>query len=257
MGAALSGGPFPGREEYLARWSRLHGGASTTGLVGWWLGIAHTVARPLVRAGVGPWPVTAAGVVLAGSACWPASAGSRWPLLAALLVAASGVLDNLDGAVAVLSGRTSRWGFVLDSSCDRLADAAYCLALLLAGAPAWAAVAGGALAWLHEYVRARAAVAGMPEVGVVTVSERPTRVIVTATFLLGAGLYPSAAHLWAGAGAAAWTVLGAVALVQLLLVVHRRLMAADRATPDAAGPERPARDQAASGWTHEARDDRG
>ena len=101
------------------------------------------LARPLVRAGVGPWPVTAAGVVLAGSACWPASAGSRWPLLAALLVAASGVLDNLDGAVAVLSGRTSRWGFVLDSSCDRLADAAYCVALLLAGAPAWAAVAGG------------------------------------------------------------------------------------------------------------------
>ena len=135
MGAALSGGPFPGREEYLARWSRLHGGASTTGLVGWWLGIAHTVARPLVRAGVGPWPVTAAGVVLAGSACWPASAGSRWPLQAALLVAASGVLDNLDGAVAVLSGRTSRWGFVLDSSCDRLADAAYCLALLWRAPP--------------------------------------------------------------------------------------------------------------------------
>ena len=90
-----------------------------------------------------------------------------------------------------------------------------------------------------------------------TVSERPTRVIVTAMFLLGAGLYPGAAHLWAGAGAAAWTVLGAVALVQLLLVVHRRLMAADRATPDTGGPERRARDQAASGWTHEARDDRG
>ena len=44
-------------------------------------------------------------------------------MLAALLVGASGLLDNLDGAVAVLSGRTSRWGFVLDSGCDRLADA--------------------------------------------------------------------------------------------------------------------------------------
>jgi phosphatidylglycerophosphate synthase len=231
VGAALNAGPVLGREEYLARWSRLHGGASTTGVTGWWLRLAHAVARPLVRAGVGPWPVTVAGVVLAGAACWPASAGSRWPLLAALLAAASGVLDNLDGAVAVLSGRTSRWGFVLDSACDRVADAAYCLALLLAGAAAWAAATGGALAWLHEYVRARAAVAGMPEIGVVTVSERPTRVIVTAMFLLGAGLYPGAAHLWAGAGAAAWTVLGAAGLVQLLLVVHRRLADADTVGP--------------------------
>jgi CDP-diacylglycerol--glycerol-3-phosphate 3-phosphatidyltransferase len=139
----------------------------------------------------------------------------------------SGLLDNVDGAVAVLSGRTSRWGFVLDSACDRLADAAYCLALLLAGAPAWLAVTGAALAWLQEYVRARAAVAGMPEIGVVTVSERPTRVIVTAMFLLGAGVYPGAARSWAGAGTAAWTVLGSVGLVHLLFVVHGRLADAD------------------------------
>jgi CDP-diacylglycerol--glycerol-3-phosphate 3-phosphatidyltransferase len=92
-------------------------------------------------------------------------------------------------------------------------------------------VAGAALAWLHEYVRARAAVAGMPEIGVVTVSERPTRVIMTAMFLLGAGIYPSAATRWAGAGAAAWTVVGVAGLIQLLLVVHRRLADADSAAP--------------------------
>jgi CDP-diacylglycerol--glycerol-3-phosphate 3-phosphatidyltransferase len=229
VGAALSAGGVPDRGEYLARWSRLHGGASTGGLVGWWLGIAHAVARPIVRAGLGPWPVTAAGVLVAAATCWPASAGARWPVLAAVLAGASGLLDNLDGAVAVMSGRTSRWGFVLDSGCDRVADAAYCLALLLAGAPAWLAAAAAALAWLQEYVRARAAVAGMPEVGVVTVSERPTRVIVTAMFLLGAGVYPATGHLWAGAGAAAWTTLGAVGLGQLLVAAHRRLAAADRA----------------------------
>ncbi len=217
------------RHEYLARWSRLHGGAQTTGLVGWWLGLTHAVARPLVRAGAGPWPVTAAGVVVAAAACWPASAGGRWPLLAAALIAVSGLLDNLDGAVAVMSGRTSRWGFVLDSACDRLADAGYCIALLLAGAPAELAVTGAALAWLQEYVRARAAVAGMPEVGVVTVSERPTRVIVTAMFLLGAGLYADAAAGWAAAGAGAWTTIGTVGLVQLLVAVRRKLRDADSA----------------------------
>lgn len=220
------------RREYLDRWSHLHGGASTTGLVGWWLGITHAVARPVVRAGLGPWPVTAAGVLVAAAACWPASAGDRWPLLAAALVGVSGLLDNLDGAVAVMSGRTSRWGFVLDSGCDRVADAAYCVALLLAGAPAWLAVTGAGLALLQEYVRARAAVAGMSEVGVVTVSERPTRVLVTAMFLLAAGVYPGAADLWATAGAAAWATLGAVGLAQLLVVVHRRLSALEgAATP--------------------------
>jgi len=217
------------RQEYLARWSALHGGATTGGLVGWWLGISHTVARPLVRSGVGPWPVTAAGVAVAVATVWPAGAGGRWPLLAAALVGASGLLDNLDGAVAVLGGRTSGLGFVLDSACDRVADVAYCVALLMAGAPAWLAATGAGLAFLHEYVRARAAVAGMPEVGVVTVSERPTRVIVTAMFLAGAGIYPAAHAGWATAGAAAWVTIGAVGLSQLLWVVRRRLAGPDGA----------------------------
>ena len=63
-----------------------------------------------------------------------------------------------------------------------------------------------------------------------TVSERPTRVIVTLMFLLGAGVYPDAGRTWAGAGAAAWTFLGLVGMVQLLLVLRRRL--ADAATAD-------------------------
>ena len=73
------------------------------------------------------------------------------------------MLDNVDGAVALLMGRVTWRGFVLDSACDRVADAAYVVALWLAGAPGWLAVTGGALAWWQECVRARAAVAGMPE----------------------------------------------------------------------------------------------
>jgi CDP-diacylglycerol--glycerol-3-phosphate 3-phosphatidyltransferase len=69
----------------------------------------------------------------------------------------------------------------------------------------------------------------MPEVGVVTVSERPTRVIVTAMFLLGAGLYADAAAGWAAAGAGAWTTIGTVGLVQLLVAVRRKLRDADSA----------------------------
>ena len=54
-------------------------------------------------------------------------------------------------------------------------------------------------------------------------------IYVFAMFLLGAGMYPGAAHLWASAGAAAWAVVGVVGLVQLLLVVHRRLAELDSA----------------------------
>ena len=217
------GRSLPSRQEYLREWSALHGDAATGGLVGAWLGLAHALARPLIRLGAGPDGVTLLGLLVALAALPPAASGSHWPVLAALVVAASGLLDNLDGAIAVMTGRTTRHGFVLDSVCDRVAEAGYGAALWLAGAPAALAVAGVALAWLHEYTRARAAVAGMPEIGVVTVAERPTRVIVTAMFLLGAGLFPTVAGEWALAGAAAWTALATIGALQLAIVVHHRL----------------------------------
>ena len=71
-----------------------------------------------------------------------AAPSGRWPLVAVGLVVLAGLLDNLDGAVAILSGRTSRWGFVLDSLADRLSDAAYVVALCLSaprGRSAWPA----------------------------------------------------------------------------------------------------------------------
>jgi CDP-diacylglycerol--glycerol-3-phosphate 3-phosphatidyltransferase len=58
---------------------------------------------------------------------------------------------------------------------------------------------------------------------VVTVAEKPTRVLITAGFLLGAGLYPSAAGNWSTAGAAAMTAVSAIGLLQLLIVLRRRL----------------------------------
>jgi phosphatidylglycerophosphate synthase len=213
----------PTRQEYLREWSTLHGDASTGGLVGWWLGLAHALAGPLIRLGAGPDALTVLGLLVAVGATAPAASGGHWPILAGGMVVVSGLLDNLDGAVAVMAGRTTRRGFVLDSVCDRISEAGYCAALWLAGAPAALAVASAGLAWLHEYTRARAATAGMPQIGVVTVAERPTRVIVTATFLLGGGLYPGLHRAWAFAGGAAWATLGTIGLVQLAVVVGRRL----------------------------------
>ena len=217
--------PMPGRAEYLRRWAPLHGGHEPRpdSIVGRWLSVAYTAARPLAARGMAPDLLTAWGVLVSAAVAAIAGAGGRWPLAAVAVVVAAGLLDNLDGAVAILAGRTSRWGFVLDSLADRLSDAAYVFALWLLGAPGAVCVAAGGLMGLQEYARARAGNAGMGDVGVITVWERPSRVILTAFLLLGSGLLPHSADAIVTAGAAAWVVLGTVGLTQLLVVVHRRL----------------------------------
>lgn len=214
-----------GRAEYFARWSRLHGGydPASSRLVGGWLAVVYVLARPFASLGVPPDALTAVGPLVAGGAAGAAAAGGAWLWLAVVLVVVSGVLDNLDGAVAVMTDRVSAWGHVLDSALDRVSDLLYLVALWAVGAAGTVAAAAGAVMVLLEYVRARAAAAGMAEVGVVTVFERPTRVIVTAMFLLGAAVYPAHAAAWAAAGTWAWLVLGVVGFAQLLPVVRRRL----------------------------------
>ncbi len=215
----------PTREVYLDRWAQLHGGYDPRRgrLVHGWLALVYACARPLAAVRVPPDLITVAGLALAGAVAWLAAVGGRWVLLAVALVVLSGLVDNLDGAVAVLTDRTSRWGYVLDSVVDRGADLLYLLALWLVGAPAGVCVAGGVAMFLLEYTRARAGAGGMSEVGVVTIAERPTRVIITAAFLLGAGMYVSAAEDWASAGAWAWLVVSVVGLAQLLIAVRNRL----------------------------------
>ena len=213
------------RDEYLARWSALHGGYDprSSRLTAMWLSMTYVVARPFIAARVSPDVITLGGALLAGVAVWFAALGGRWVFAAAAVIVLSAVLDNVDGAVAVMTERASRWGYVLDSLVDRLSDCLFLVALWFVGAPVWACVVSGVLMFLLEYARARAGSAGMSEVGVITVWERPTRVIVTTMFLIGAGLFVNQAGGWATAGALAWVGLGVVGLTQLLLLLKSRL----------------------------------
>jgi CDP-diacylglycerol--glycerol-3-phosphate 3-phosphatidyltransferase len=79
-------------------------------------------ATLLVRLGIRPNHLTAAGLLLslgAGLAFFEGSFRGG-----AILAAVGGVCDILDGQIARLSGRTSRFGAFLDSTLDRLAEAA-------------------------------------------------------------------------------------------------------------------------------------
>jgi CDP-diacylglycerol--glycerol-3-phosphate 3-phosphatidyltransferase len=63
----------------------------------------------------------------------------------------------------------------------------------------------------------------MPEIGVVTVGERPTRVIIASSFLITAGIFPAHTAGIVAAAALATAVVSAIGVVQLLVVVRRRL----------------------------------
>ncbi len=212
------------RATYLQRWSALHGGADPSGrLVGGWLAVVHAVARPLARVGLSPDAVTVLGLLVALTAPLLASLGGIGLVAAAVVVALSGLVDSLDGAVAVMTERTSRWGAVLDAVADRVSDAAFVAALWVAGAPPGACVAAVGLGWLQEYARARAGAAGMTELGVLTINERPTRVVIVVMFLLACAARPDDDPGWATLGAWTLVVVGVIGLVQLLRVVRRRL----------------------------------
>lgn len=213
------------RDEYLAAWSSWHGGTDphANRLVRGWLSAAYAAARPV--AGLPPLAATASGLVVAAAAVPAAAAGGGWLLLAGVLVGLSGLLDSLDGALAIATGRASRRGFVLDSAVDRLTEAAYATALWVAGAPGPLAAAFGALCWLPDYLRARAGQAGVTETGAVSVWERPTRVVMTGFTLGGAGVVSGlgGAVPVVVAGTAVGSLLGAVGVVQLGTALRRAL----------------------------------
>jgi phosphatidylglycerophosphate synthase len=213
------------RDEYLAAWSTWHGGTdpADSRLVHGWLTLAYRLAVPLAR--LSPLAVTALGLLVAAAAVGPAVAGDRWLIATGVLIGLSGLLDSLDGALAIAGGRASRRGFVLDSAVDRLTEVAYAAAFWAAGAPGWLAAAFGALCWLPDYLRARAGQAGVRETGAISVWERPTRVVMAGLSLGGAGViaFLGRTEEVVTVGAVVGCLLGVVGTAQLGVQLRRAL----------------------------------
>ncbi len=218
----------PDRAAYFDRWQQLHGGYDPrTGnpFLRGWLAMVHVIARPLARRGVQPDVVTISSVWFAGLVLVLCEVGGRWWIAAGWLLVASGLFDTLDGCVAVLEDRTTRWGYVLDSAVDRVNDALYLVCLVVVGCPLELAAALGFTFFFLEYLRARAGNAGGDEVGRVTVAERPTRVILLSASIHFSGVFLGLSDVLAVAGPAVLLALTVVSIGQLGATLRRQLLA--------------------------------
>lgn len=192
--------------------------------------LVDPVARGLLRAGVSPDAVTVAGTV--GAVVGALVFFPRGMFFTGTAVVFFSVLtDLLDGTMARLRGSTSRFGAWLDSTCDRMADAAIFCGLVLwftgdgdsrlLAAVALFCLVGGMLV---SYAKARAEGLGMRcDVGLAERAERLILVLL-GTLLAGLGLDVALpVLLWLLAAATA------VTLVQRLVEVRRQAALVDPA----------------------------
>src|SRR3954466_9601557 len=151
--------------------------------------LSTPVAKLALRAGFTPDSITiigTAGAVVAALTLYPI--GQLWWGSFAVFVFV--LADMLDGAMARQSGGGTRFGAVLDATCDRIGDGAVFCGLLWWGgfglpssSPAGAPLVCVVTSQVISYIKARAEASGLDGGG--GFIERPERLIIV---LVGAGL---------------------------------------------------------------------
>ena len=189
-----------------------------------WGKVWAPVGDLFLRLGIKPDWVTIVGTVgVSAAALWFFPRGQF--LVGVLVITLFVFSDIIDGYMARKSGQSSKWGAFLDSTLDRVADAA-----IFAGLVLWFAGDGDStlylclslacliLGSLTSYARARAEALGMTAKG--GIAERADRLVAVLLMtglsgLLGLPILIKIV-LWALAAASAITV------VQRMMIVHKQ-----------------------------------
>jgi phosphatidylglycerophosphate synthase len=158
------------RDEFFSVWRRLHGDAEISGIIKGWLSISYLIVKPLAKVSVTPNILTILGLFF--GVLLYANAETFW---APALLVLSLICDGIDGSLAIVTNKSTKWGAILDSTVDRLTEIFWVLALYKVGADLNLLIIVLLAASVQEYVRARAAGLGVSEVGIVTFAERPVR----------------------------------------------------------------------------------
>ena len=202
------------KNEFFTTWSNLHGGAKIEGIVKTWLQISYASAKFLSKLRVTPNLLTFAGLFFA-IALWQFA--NSWA--AALFLVLSLFFDGIDGSLAILQKKTSKFGAFTDSFVDRISEVFWALALYKLGAPAALVFVALLATYVQEYIRARSGGLGHNEVGIVTICERPVRAslifIAIVANLVGLDLVTAISIIW--------VAMQFIALSQLTGSLYKRL----------------------------------
>ena len=114
------------RDKFFESWSERHGNAKVTGIVKTWLSISYFVAKILCKFKLSANTITILGLIFA--ILLYMNAKLIW---APLFLVLSLLSDGIDGSLAIISGKSSKWGALLDSTLDRFSDAAIFIGALL------------------------------------------------------------------------------------------------------------------------------
>ena len=204
--------------------------------------VVEPIARALNSMGVSPNAMTVFGTV-AAIAISVTLIPTGHLFAAAVLTGLFAAFDLLDGTMARLRGGGTRFGAVIDASCDRITDGALFGAILWwvfhsHGAPGHLIVATLiclVAGQVTSYVKARAEASGFTVNGGLV--ERPERLILA---LVGIGLQGLGVPYAVEIGLWALAVGSTITVVQRLVMVGRGPGAGDPIAPPAGAEDHPA-----------------
>lgn len=186
--------------------------------------LSEPIARIIAKAGISPNALTISGFVLNAITAWVLATGHLFA--GGFMVLFSAWFDMLDGTLAKLIGKPTRFGALLDSTVDRFSEAALFLGLLIFYvdrddtqeiALVYLAIIGSIMV---SYLRARSEGLGMKgEIGILA---RPERIV-----LLTLGLFLTEVSM-----TSLTVVLWILAVGTNLTALHRLLYAWQQSKKD-------------------------
>jgi CDP-diacylglycerol---glycerol-3-phosphate 3-phosphatidyltransferase len=191
------------------------------------------IAHLFLRLGISPDVVTVVGTVgVSAGALAFFPRGELW--IGVLVITAFVFSDTIDGIMARESGRSTKWGAYLDSTLDRVGDAAIFggLVLYFAGPGDNHLMAGLALGCLIlgsvvSYARARAE--GLGYTADVGIAERADRLVATLVTAFFADVFD--VPLLLGVVLALVAVASLVTVLQRMVTVRRQALGAGEVAP--------------------------
>lgn len=139
-------------------------------------GYLEAIVRPLAKTGLSPNHLTVIGLMISLAGAYLFYRGEQFT--AALVLLFGSLVDALDGTLARLTGKTSRFGAFLDSTFDRISDGAVLFGIALGNLVDWkVAFIAFMGSYLVSYERCRAELAGSGTLAV-GISERAERLLI-------------------------------------------------------------------------------